>query len=136
MSQILTYYNFNNFSNAVPITQGTVINLIADAPMTLSAGSWLLTFQGTITNETGGVLEIGQLRITFGTDVLTYVLVDQIVPPNTSFNGGQSYSFARTYNYFVPVDNSAMGFTLTPTTVAGVAGDFEIAYALYIQKIS
>lgn len=136
MSQILTYYSFNNLPNAVAITQGTVINLIADAPMTLSAGSWLLTFYGTITNETGGPLEIGQMRITFGTDVLTYVLVDQFIPPNTTLNGGQSFSFAKTYNYFVPVDNSEMDFTLTPTTVAGVAGDFEIAYALYIQKIS
>jgi hypothetical protein len=136
MSQILTYYSFNNLPNAVAISQGTLINLIADAPMTLSAGSWLLTFWGTISNTTAGVLEINQMRISFGTDVLTYVLVDQFVPPNTSFNNGQTFSFAKTYNYFVPVDNSEMNFTLTPTEVQGNDGDFEIAYALYIQKIS
>jgi len=136
MAQILTFYSFNNLPNAVDITQGVNINLIADAPMTLTAGSWLLTFYGTITNTSGGALEITQMRTSFGTTTPTYVLVDQFISPNIDFAAGQTFTFARTYNYYVPEDNSAMTFALSPTTVAGAAGDFTIAYGLYIQKIS
>jgi len=136
MSQTLTFYSFNNLANAVDITQGVNINLVADAPLTLSAGTWLLTFYGTITNTSAGPLVIGQMRTTFGTTVATYVLVDQFVSPNTSLNAAQTFTFARTYNYYVPEDNSAMTFSLSPTTVAGIADDFTIAYGLYVQKIS
>lgn len=104
--------------------------------MTLSAGSWLLTFYGTITNTSVGALEITQMRTSFGTTVATYVLVDQFISPNITFDAGQTFTFAKTYNYYVPEDNSAMSFSLSPTTVAGNAGDFTIAYGLYIQKIS
>lgn len=136
MSQTLTFYSFNNLANAVDITQGVNINLVVDAPLTLSAGTWLLTFYGTLTNTSAGALVIGQMRTSFGTTVATYVLVDQFVSPNTSLDAAQTYTFARTYNYYVPEDNSAMSFVLTPTTVAGIADDFTIAYGLYVQKIS
>ena len=136
MDQSILTYQYG--PPATSITSGTNINLLAAAPLTLSAGLWSITISGEITNVTGGDLEATDVALyisqTNNIGQLIYVLNDQIVPLGNIIPANTSAYYARTFFYPVNADNTNILIELQPT-VAGVAGNFTQAFTYFAIKL-
>lgn len=124
--------------NATPITSTVNINLLAAAPLTLSAGLWLITISGEISNTSAGDLEATDIGLyisqTNNIELLIYVLTDQIVPLGNTIPANTSAYYARTFAYPVNADNTNILIELQPT-VAGAAGDFTQDFTYFAVKL-
>lgn len=127
-------FTFQYAPPATPITSGTNINLLAAAPLTLSAGLWLITISGEISNITAGDLEATDVGLYIGIGGLTYALTDQIVPLGNTIPANTSAYYARTFLYPISEDNTTMLIELQPI-VAGVAGNFTQDFNYYVVKL-
>lgn len=123
---------------ATPITSGTNINLLSVAPLTLSAGLWLITISGEISNVTAGDLEATDVALYMSQSnnvgFSLYVITDQIIPLGNTIPANTSAYYARTFAYYVVADNTNMIIELQPI-VAGVAGNFTQDFTYFAVKL-
>lgn len=131
MSQTITFYSYTTPA-ALPIVSGTDINLLVNAPLVLSKGSWAVTITGDIINTTAGNLAADNIGLTFGTTAITQTLNDQFVPINTTFGAGNISYFTKTFIYNVQSDNTPMTLECIPI-VEGPG--FTISITCYVQRI-
>lgn len=131
MSQTITFYSYTTPA-AIPIVSGTDIDLLTNAPMVLSQGTWAVSITGEIINTTAGNLTADNIGLSFGTTIITLTLNDQFVPINTTFGAANSSYFTKTFIYNVPSENSDITLECIPV-VEGPG--FTISLTCYAQRI-